>query len=579
MQLDLSNNKLEYINENAFEYNEKLDYLFLQNNMIKSFNENYILYHLKHFRFLNMNNNSGFSLENKIKGNKLTNFMCEKCNISEISDAAFFMVIEIDLSYNNIVSLKTPGNFENINTIYRLNINNNPINNTGMEMTHNENLKILMCDNCKLNSITQFTFSGFGNIEKLWLRNNLIENIHETAFDNNKNLIEIYLEYNKLQSVSPYIIINTIPKLNTLCLDYNNFSSNYNNTLLKKAYKMVGGHLASLRIKCSTPKKDFFEEKLIDIDTADMVTVLMEITNKYIQNITVHLENQNIYYLSPNLLRSHPNQTILYLQDNINLKFKKNEIFLWHKYLSEINFSNCNITTIFSETFSKLPNLIKIDLSKNKIINLHLRTFTHNLRLKEINLNHNHLTNLYYPSVDMLKNLQILKLNSNREFYLEMNKIFLYNINLQVFECIHCNITEISVDSFSRTINLKSLILDNNSINSIDSLNNLKNLQYLSINNCPINYINCSFLNNLSSLQEICIDLQLNVNDDATCHHTNYKHIINNNGKRCYQRRIIKSAALIQQNISNKIGVRNKINNYSLLFSMIMLTLSCICCK
>ena len=163
IRLYLENNKIEYLAEEEFLKSEDIDELNLSSNLIPAMNKS--LLYITNLRLANFSGNllREFSMQEIYKLMKLR---------------------RLDLSHNRIEKLT--GRHENISEISSFTL-----------------ISQLLLDNNLLKSLDG-TLAGLGNLRRLLLSNNLLENINAEDFERMEELEMLDLSNNRLKSLEAF---------------------------------------------------------------------------------------------------------------------------------------------------------------------------------------------------------------------------------------------------------------------------------------------------------------------------------------------------------------------------------------
>lgn len=506
--LELKNNKLQYIHQDAFEPTTKIGYINLEQNHLAKFNDAGVLNHLTHLRTLLMSYNTQFAFALNVsflQSLHLIIYECRKCDSHELPANVFQHLPNlgyIDLRGQNITYIATDA-FAKNEALHDLNLSEN------RWLTHwnftNGNLRNLACNNCCLETIRKDMLSGLPKLETLELRDNRISNIGLHAFDGNHHLSILLLDFNRMRTF-PMHAINEMRRLKTLCLDHNPLIPSYNNTLLAELYVKKGLRES----KCSGIKQNYFETHLKEILFDDVKVIVDEIdVVPYVDNQRniVNLSDLNLYYVAPTVFRNF-NLTTAIVEYNPMFKLQRHDPFLIHASLVALSLKRNNISAIYESSFSHIPRLLRLDLSYNHIRSIAIDAFVNNLQIHHLDLSENNLTSLPYVLVDHLVQLTTLTLSGNRFFTIPADRIFLYQPNLLSFECNHCMLSTIGVDTFSRLPSLERLYLHDNIISSLDdeAFRYNKRMKKLQMQRNQINRVNSKLWRTLDELTDLCLD-------------------------------------------------------------------------
>jgi hypothetical protein len=193
--LNLSNNKIHTIEEDAFSVAQNLTDLDLSNNKLIKIGSG-MLTGLDQLKILNLKSNQIKEIEmfpNQLKN--LQNLTLSSNNLTDLDEETFSELSaleKLDLSYNQLESIRAvsglkslidlslegnkirnieSGKFQNLTSLKKLNLRNNQINETGNE-----------------------DFKGLESLNILILSGNPIKEISERSFLDLKNLTELYLD-------------------------------------------------------------------------------------------------------------------------------------------------------------------------------------------------------------------------------------------------------------------------------------------------------------------------------------------------------------------------------------------------
>ncbi|CAF4805426.1 unnamed protein product, partial [Rotaria sp. Silwood1] len=301
--LDLSSNGLQYIDRNIFQSLEKL---YLQNNEINSLQLTFLL-SLKNLKELNLDfNRLTFLPENLFQfNNKLIYLSLQGNDLNYLTNKSFYglnNLIYLNLARNRLQFHINQQPFQNLNSLEILNLDRNLyLNLTKLSFSGlDRNLIELSLQNCNLTYINLFNnpFDLFLNLQRLKLSSNNLKELPKNFLKNSiHSLISIDLQRNQFQSIPNLFNENFIlSKLTDFDLSSNHICTLNRNDLYKYKYLKTIGltgnplhcdcHLRWLKqwliknydydlIKflqwtCSTPMK-LIGKQLTIIDEQDMI--------------------------------------------------------------------------------------------------------------------------------------------------------------------------------------------------------------------------------------------------------------------------------------------------------------------
>ena len=341
--LRLSGNKMNYFRlSKTMGY---LKYLYLDNNLFRSFRSMDFTFLATNLTYLELSNNP-HAYPNEIAGHmrplvNLVQVFLNNLSISSI-DSNFFKqnsnLFSIQLNHNKISTLP----FNTFSHLKGL---------TVLELTYNRisvldnrtfvGLNYLRSISLSFNNITKLAPRTFYNLNMLLILDftfNSISEIDSSAFIGCYNLRFLYLNNNRLTKISPGTFENLT--LNTLTLS--------NNQLTELDNSMFAG--------------------LVSV-------VLLEIHSNKISKI------------APGTFYGF-NITTLNLEWNLLIDLD-NDTFVGQNQLAALDLSNNMLSSFKPGTFNILPNLMIIDLSYNNLIELDNSTFAGCNKLQQIQLYNN----------------------------------------------------------------------------------------------------------------------------------------------------------------------------------------------
>ncbi|XP_061395602.1 uncharacterized protein LOC133331216 [Musca vetustissima] len=364
--LDLSNNQIEYLENDALLGFDSLRTLILANNSIHKWSD--------------LNPSTSFThainLQHLIlSGNQLSTFNSDNPEHTLVSESL------ITLELENCGITKAGGDvlMQNLPNLQRLNLNSNPLN--GMGQMPSKSLRILEMKNCNLQRIPRSLLQGLPSLVALRLPWNTALQVDSTNRLEAPNLAELDLSYCSIDEID----LSALPSLTQLQLRGNMIRSLTsrtfeNNTLLE----VVNLSRNSLR--------------LLEAETFQKLKKLTSLDLSY----------NEIARLDRNVFKANDNLITLNLNHNVIEKFTK----LVSNSLRDINLSWCEIILIDGNAFSGLSNIIRLDLSNNLISDF--PTGMASNTLQKLDLSYCRLSTLRNTTFQNFPELAQLKLNGNR---------------------------------------------------------------------------------------------------------------------------------------------------------------------
>lgn len=505
-KLYLSNNKIVYIGADAFDRNPELDYLYLNNNQLVKFNNAHYLRNLQRLFLIDLSGNREFSFVNdSIKHNFFTSYnlfkiICRHCNLVGIHREMFSSweyLLDIDLSHNNIREVSVNA-FDPLEHLGYINLSYNPL--SKIQLNHSR-ARNLICVHCSINEIGD-SLKDVPDLQMIDYSYNFISFVPEDAFKHNPKMLRIILNENKLRMFS-YQIVTLLPRLNTLCLDENLIEASYETSQLQDIYIQ-----RNLRLFCPNVSEPF-ESSLPRIVQKDGTVMNKKIHHhdcprQHRQSLAI----RDIIYLNPQYYKNCPTINSLTMSGNSRFEFLVNQAFLESVFIQNFTCDMCNISNIYSETFTQLPDLRVLSLQHNSIQLLRDDTFQGNSEVRELYLEGNDIKQLSHRIVDNLPKIEKLSLGRNLNFKLASHRIFVYSETLIEFECNACAIDRLTSIMFDYMPNLEILQLDNYIIETIEVATFRYNihLRKISFDGNLMKTFSSDVIINLQSLREICMD-------------------------------------------------------------------------
>lgn len=367
-----------------------------------------------------------------------------------------------------------------------------------------DTLAEFICNNCSLSEIP--VLDNLPNLEYLNLTNNDIKSIELLTFSNLENLQDVSLVNNKLSYIPPNLFANNT-ELTKLSLDGNQLDTIEIRVPTLEILSLESCHL---RVFDELSSKELNEVIYLNLKNNQISNLTATSFNHMYMLETIDLSDNNLgvldsrifrknleldkIILDNNLLKTLPNffiQTadgafkVTYFScNNCGISSITNQVFANMPELSTLLLARNNLDSLNDNSFSNLLDLIKLDLSDNQIRMIDEHAFSNNKKLRVINLSGNPLKSLdpiIFKENSVLKTLdvrctQLKTLWSN------------HNTMLPSLEHLYASdndITDLSIDDFKITTNLKIIDLTDNDIQStpdtcalISKLRNIKSVKY-----------------------------------------------------------------------------------------------------
>jgi Leucine-rich repeat (LRR) protein len=181
------------------------------------------------------------------------------------------------------------------------------------------------------------------------------------------------------------------------------------------------------------------------------------------------------------------------------------------KNVKTLDLSDNDISNVFFEAFSSLPNLENILLCNNKIPYLADDLFLKCEKIKKLSLADNSINSIKRNTlVPLLKTLEFLDLSNNQildlgEKTFKTYSSFNYNSNLEILKLSNNYLKKLNVINFKGLSNLVDLDLSGNKVTQIDkgTFEHLKNLKELNLAKNEISVISDESFKDLSRLENL----------------------------------------------------------------------------
>ncbi|MCP9260122.1 Leucine Rich Repeat family protein [Dirofilaria immitis] len=368
--LDLSHNRISYLDDNVFERLEDLESLFLQSNRLGQFPIT-ALGNMKRLRYLLLDDNPIRTLPDYAlhRLRYLQRLSLTRTKLQYITDRTFPPhsvpnLRSLNLAFGRINYIST-GAFNNIDSLEQLALNNN-----------------------KLTSIQTLTFSSLRNLRQLNLAGNAINITMERSISDIPTLENLSLARNHLQQLNKATFVN-LNNLEQLDLSYNQLRT-FDFTFLAQSLVNVK-HL------------DLSHNRIITIDLHSAKRTL----------IYLNLAHNQLQSIGKNMLYDFDQLKFLKLDHNELIEIQNNA-FAMCRRLTELNLSHNHLRILHKGTFTKQNIYDNLILRNNAIISLDKDTFgANNVRI--LDLAYNELKKIPQYALNSIQNsLTHLNLKGNR---------------------------------------------------------------------------------------------------------------------------------------------------------------------
>ncbi|XP_022914267.2 protein artichoke [Onthophagus taurus] len=339
--LDLSGNKIKYIEENGLRKLIGLKKLFLGNNLIRNVNNaafgglinleildlqrnqlnqipQYLFYELVQLKALNLKRNKLIEVEKNVFNN---NGYLKMIDLSEnqIKQLPIFennKIETINASFNQLTTL--PQSLSKLESLKNLDLTNNKIKEL-INLSSLKSLVELKVSNNKIQNIKSSTFEDLENIKIIYLNNNEIVQIETNSFNSLPALKHVKLNDNKL-SYLPNFAFNNLGNLQIIELQKNLIEK-----IAKNAFHQIP-HILMLNLSNNL----IFEMNQAGLGTLKSLEMLDLSYNRLVEVETENLDNM--------------------------------------EWLVELKIDNNAICGVKGISFNKMPRLRVLSLRNNKMM-------------------------------------------------------------------------------------------------------------------------------------------------------------------------------------------------------------------
>ena len=521
MLLNLTYNRIESIQPDAFVHLTSLTELYLSNNYLKELK---IASDLSSLEVLDLGENGLESVPSELNLKKLRKLSLLGNRITTVEENDFVHLTRleyIDLSKNLIRSVSSQA-FQYLNDLRVLNLATNSINKQSdlnfnllrnqlqldiLDLSDNrinffpfqllinqKNLKKLYLDYNQIDELTNEMLQSLESVEELSISFNLINELKDGLFYYNQNLKLINLHANKIQSVNDNVFIGCSENLLGLDLSYND---------LVELPRLVLPKLIILNLSLNQ-FKELNRNHFINLPSL----LYLNLSNSFVSNELNQIPSSIFNY----------NKQLEFLDLSGN-ELESVEIGAFKNLsLIRINLSKNKLKELDLSTFEDLANLEHLDLSMNELIYIKNGAFYELPKLRTLNLSKNRLQSFRGELFSSTKTqLEILNLCDNSINYLYPASFNIHR-KLKVLKICSNNLNYFPTEIINTIASLEEVDLSSNKLKSLDTNNfsNLQRLKILRLNNNYLTTIGPNAFYNLTRLSYLDLSANNLVSLDAS---------------------------------------------------------------
>ena len=263
------------------------------------------------------------------------------------------------------------------------------VNKFGSENQLQELTQIEVSYNRTIRKINSNAFKGLVNIEKISVKQIVLEEIEGGLFEDLPNLKYLNLSYNKLKKI-----------------DSNAFEGLEQ---LEELYLYLN-ELTVINVKLFASLSNL---KVLVLDNNKLKTIEPNAFNSLHKLERLTLDNTELEEIDVRLFESLSSLKELTLHNNKLNRIDLNTFKNLTK-LEILRLDNNEIENIDEKAFENLINLKKLELNNNKLRGIHSNTFKNLAELEILRLDYNEIEELNHAIFDGLSNLNDLFLNNNK---------------------------------------------------------------------------------------------------------------------------------------------------------------------
>lgn len=499
-ELDLSNNKLI---ELSSELNDlpKLKRLHLQNNNLSKMADDCFM-NLKNLEYLNLRNNRLSFLNLTLTNLKMLQTLDISYNnlvkVSGYEINRMFALVDFNASHNALTNVES-NCFNQATALETVDFSFNNINVTieNVRFVVNSQLRYLNFYNNHITGIQENSFLqckiNYINFEN----NNITGDIRENTFAGLRSVTNLDLSRQSISRIKAKAFTDMI-SLTHLNLSTNNIREISNTSFYNSSINILD--LSRNQIS----NLYFLQNSLpnlteLYLNGNNITEVPKHIFENQSQLKKLDLSMNRIQIIEQYSL-SLINLQYLNIEGNLLAGIIQKNVFSPARYLRFLDLSNFSITKIDESAFIDLPVLARLNLSNNHIETMDPNNFKGVDNMYSLDLSHNNLTQLSFNKSILTNNLKALYLNNNK--LTNISILFVNICKLLYLDVSNNNLSDLKAIGADIFPNLTALHLANNKIKTFNNprTNSLKTLIDLGLSSNEISDINLSYFKELMSV-------------------------------------------------------------------------------
>ncbi|KAK9875037.1 hypothetical protein WA026_005841 [Henosepilachna vigintioctopunctata] len=444
-RLNLSHNEIEILNSSTFIGISSLKELDLSHCILKQLDEESFS-KLSNLKSLNLSFNFIESLPEKLFGNLNLKYLDLSHNFLTLLPGNIFSGLNlelIDLGFNQFRIFSETG-FNNT-SVKNLIARNNPIIKINKKSFFGlEDLLAIDLSNTGIKELRSNTFEKLERLNCIRLDDNEIQSLPVGLFGDQKNLAMLSMTGNNLIDLNRDAL-SSLLQLRTLNIT---LKGNLTQGMFRNLFNLY--ELNFVKSEITTIKYGSFSglDMLQILNLENLKPVEIE-SGAFIGLSSLKIFNprnwfENLQYVEEFYFRGLESVEHLNLS-HFGIERVENNAFFGLISLESLNLSGNNINSLPINTFNGLRTLSSLDLSHNKLETIGVGLFSNLINLNALNLNHNSIRQIPVGLFTNLERLKHLNLSNNYLKFLKVYHLFPLK-SLEELDVNFNEITEIDID-------------------------------------------------------------------------------------------------------------------------------------